>query len=90
MLHDLAEDYHISPSEIAEIFQLTPWETKALSALTRHPSITYRDYIDGIVRLTGIGGECAQSIKIADLQDNLSRCRESLKRRYLDALEALG
>lgn len=55
--------------------------------LSRKPEEIYVEYIEKIKQ-----NKWARNVKVADITDNLSRpgCSESLRKRYLKALEILG
>lgn len=89
LLHDLVEDYPISLEQTVELFRLSDWEAEALKALTRSSGVVYTDYIQSIIELEGKPGKCAQTIKMADLEDSLNRCTDSLKKRYTRALRQM-
>jgi hypothetical protein len=72
-----------------------PFEVYAhVLLLTREADETYADYID---RIRGSGSAVAIAVKLADLRDNLARCRGDfggfikphLARRYTTAILAL-
>ena len=85
LFHDLLED---------TTWPLPGWmlpvEREAIALLTRR-SGTYREYISVIASATGITGEIARAVKIADLRDNLANSPpNSLRERYEEALAILA
>ena len=92
LLHDTVEDGHETLDGLLlrgytqEVVDLVRW-------LTKPEMISYRDWMTEIRRQAPID---ARIVKIADVEDNLSRIdnlpeaeRESLGRRYREALEIL-
>lgn len=95
-VHDLAEDTDLDPIDVADLvcgLSLNYMEQdhlgdeirKAVDAVTRRDGEVYADFIERI-RATS---DLAVAIKLADLRDNLSRCSESLAKRYRRAIERL-
>ena len=88
LLHDIVEDTYVTLTELREQ-GFPPAILDAVRALTKMPSETYFEYIEGIK-----SNPLALKVKLADLQDNLSPERrfpgdESLRERHLKALEIL-
>lgn len=86
VLHDTLEDRGTYP------LWLSGEEMEALRLLTRQKyNESYDMYIEEIVHSSGISGEIAKKVKIADLLDNMSRNPPArLKERYQDALRQLS
>ncbi len=95
-VHDLAEDTEMTVDVVADLVSatslnymeqeyLTDTIREALDAVTRREGEVYADFIERI-RATS---DLAVAVKLADLRDNLSRCSESLAKRYRRAIERL-
>lgn len=90
ILHDILEDKGATFFELESFLRSVNSEyiMRYVCAVTRLPEETYFTYIRGIKRVGGI----ALDVKRADLAVNLSRTetlKESLKQRYLKAIEIL-
>jgi len=88
--HDVLEDGVLSRAVLDVL--LDPHELAAVEILTRRDHVTYAEYIDTVCAASGIAGEMAREVKIADVRHNLSRLtpeRESLRPRYENALQKL-
>ena len=83
LLHDILEDTNTTPDELPEAAR------DDVLTLTRKDSETYFEYID---RVKNSGSVHAITVKIADLYDHLEQkdtLKDSLKDRYLKALDQL-
>lgn len=90
VLHDIVEDCHYPLSRIEELFGADIANT--VDHLTRREDETYSDYIKRCAR-----NPISRKIKIADLEDNLSRVNDlrvidpekadSLNKRYMKAMQ---
>lgn len=86
LLHDVFEDTQAQASILDDF----PEEIRdAVTAITRHPKESYGDYIKRLAL-----NEIAKNVKIADILEHLAPDRsgllsDSLKERYLKALEVL-
>jgi hypothetical protein len=76
LFHDSVEDGYL-PKIICKYW-------KSLDAITRITDEQYFKYIER-VKLNTV----AKNVKIADVTENLKRCPDSLKKRYLKALNKL-
>lgn len=93
ILHDVVEDSDVSFEVIRNLFG--PTIGQAVAYLTRLDDETHAEYIRIIAQAHGLPGEIARIVKRADLTHNLSEERrypgdESLRKRYIKALEVLG
>lgn len=90
VLHDAVEDTDLTLEYVRVRFGV--WVANTVDALTRRHDETYKEFIRRISK-----HEAATKIKIADLNDNLSRLvnlplseAAGLGIRYADALQVLG
>ncbi len=84
-LHDVLEDHAEYYTKVYGIVKAKTWPSVRL--VTRWKSMQYRKYIS---RLASSGDEIAIEVKLADLRDNLrDGCTESLRKRYILAIERL-
>lgn len=72
LFHDLVED------EYLHSFILKYWSS--LDAITRRKNEQYFDYINRVKQ-----NKSATKVKLADLNENIKRCSDSLKKRYIKA-----
>ena len=90
LLHDVVEDGRSTFDDLRNRFRLDAEQMAALDAITRRQGEQYFDYIRRCKQ-----NEMAKTVKLADLQDNLTRCvkdhphRWSLYRRYAKAYDIL-
>lgn len=97
LLHDVVEDTPITIEELKEKGGLTELQAQALHLVTRQKEETYRQFIDRIAIAGGEAGKIARQVKLADLQDNMTReelpeTKSMIENRYqpaYDRLEAL-
>ncbi len=87
LLHDVVEDTDATGVDIERGFGYLV--AQSVAALTRKPTITYKNYIRFLSRYPR-----ARIVKIADIEDNLFHClrdgdKESLVKRYAWALTYL-
>ena len=83
LLHDSLEDGYSNLQEIGINFHGQVMQD--VIELTRLPEEPYKDYI---ARVRRRGGR-ARRVKIADINENLQRCKPSLIERYVEALKML-
>lgn len=76
-LHDIVEDGYASFEELQQRFDLDNEQMAALDAITRRQGEQYFDYIQRVKQ-----NEMAKTVKLADLQDNISRCAKDLPNRW--------
>ena len=87
-LHDVLEDSEWSLTDLIES-GFNKFTVDAVEMLTRHPLVTYTEYIESVKHFGG----AAKAVKIADLEDHLAEVetlKPSLKRRYEKALAILS
>jgi (p)ppGpp synthase/HD superfamily hydrolase len=93
ILHDVVERSAITLDDLARA-GVQPDDLDAVDLLThRKEERSYAEYIERIAVATGRGGDIARAVKIADLQDKLSRLPVQSKHgasRYVSALARLG
>lgn len=77
ILHDIVEDGYATFEELRERFDLDAEQMAALDAITRRQGEKYFDYIQRVKQ-----NEMAKTVKLADLQDNISRCALDLNNRW--------
>jgi (p)ppGpp synthase/HD superfamily hydrolase len=93
LLHDVLEDTDLTADDLLEAG--VPNDViMAVLVLTRTKDKTYAAYINDVAAAQGEYGDLAREVKIADLRDNLRRCRTGgragLAKRYERALTTLG
>ena len=74
--HDLVEDGYVGRWACI-------WS--GLDAITRRKNEVYMDYINRVSR-----HQTAKKVKLADLDENINRCSESLAKRYIKAIHFLN
>lgn len=94
LLHDIVEDTEISIEDL-QAQGLTEVQAKALEAVTRNKNETYREFITRIAWTTGKAGRIARKVKLADLEDNMTRgelpeSKEMIAKRYQPAHDRLS
>lgn len=96
VLHDVAEDTAWEAPQIGSRLNLSRDETFALIFLRRRDDETYAEYIELLASdesAYAVAGDLAREVKVADLQDNLSRwvpeLGDDLRKRYERALARL-
>lgn len=77
LLHDIVEDGYATFEELRERFNLDAEQMAALDAITRRQGERYFDYIERCKQ-----NEMAKTVKLADLQHNVSRCANDLQNRW--------
>jgi (p)ppGpp synthase/HD superfamily hydrolase len=77
LLHDVVEDGYASFEDLQKSFDLDAEQMAALDAITRRHGERYFDYIDRCKQ-----NEMAKTVKLADLQHNISRCANDLPNRW--------
>lgn len=77
LLHDVIEDSYCTFEELRERFNLDPEQMAALDAITRREGERYFDYINRVKQ-----NEMAKTVKLADLQHNITRCANDLPNRW--------
>lgn len=102
-LHDVLEDNNRLDLDLEAMFDDGMWVENSVEALTRDPSDTYQEYIEGIrAGHSSTWTSEIREVKVADLRDNLGRipCKPhiqsnwirewfGLKRRYEKSLKIL-
>jgi (p)ppGpp synthase/HD superfamily hydrolase len=91
LLHDTLEDTNITADDLIHKFHIQEHIVNAVRILTHHPDVTYFEYIDSICTSQN---KLAIAVKIADLSDNLRKCKgdtkfKSLESRYKTALSII-
>ena len=76
LCHDLVEDGYL-PNFVCKYW-------KALNAITRRSNEQYFDYFLRVKR-----NKTAKNVKLKDLHENMLRCNDSLKKRYIKATTLL-
>ena len=76
LLHDIVEDGYATFEELQKRFNIDGEQMVALDAITRRDGERYFDYIKRCKQ-----NEMAKTVKLADLQDNISRCAKDLPNR---------
>jgi hypothetical protein len=71
-LHDVLEHSDTSPAEL-EAEGVTPVELQAIQLLTRHPDESFEAHTLRIAYAKGPAGRLARAVKLADIDDHLSR-----------------
>jgi (p)ppGpp synthase/HD superfamily hydrolase len=90
-LHDVLEDSDLTADDLLEM-GLSEVELEAVLLLTRPEDDPYDEYIERIVTAEGEAGHLARIVKMADLQNNLSRLtpeHEDRRERYENAIRRL-
>ena len=94
VLHDVCEDFGLSPDFLASEFDLNYGERHALELLTHDKNDPYVDYLN---RIRDSGNEIALYVKIVDVNHNLSRIdglpekdRDRLEKKYKNAITILN
>ena len=77
LLHDMVEDDYATFEELQQRFDLDAEQMAALDAITRRQGEQYFDYIKRVKQ-----NEMAKTVKLADLQHNISRCANDLPNRW--------
>lgn len=77
LLHDVVEDGYATFEELQQRFDLDAEQMAALDAITRRQGEQYFDYIKRVKQ-----NEMAKTVKLADLQHNISRCANDLLNRW--------
>jgi (p)ppGpp synthase/HD superfamily hydrolase len=77
LLHDVVEDGYASFEKLQKWFNLDAEQMSALDAITRRQGERYFDYIERCKQ-----NEMAKTVKLADLQHNISRCANDLPNRW--------
>lgn len=77
LLHDIVEDGYATFEELQQRFDLNAEQIDALKAITRRNEERYFDYIQRVKQ-----NRIAKIVKLADLQDNISRCAKDLPNRW--------
>lgn len=77
LLHDVVEDGYATFDELRERFNLDAGQMAALDAITRRIGEQYFDYIRRCKQ-----NEMAKTVKLADLQHNITRCADDLPNRW--------
>jgi hypothetical protein len=92
VLHDVVEDTAVDFEWVTADLGLEEWETHALYLLTRSEGIIYSHYIDRIRTADGPEGAAARVVKLADLNDNMTRGALGAGHldRYIKAQETLS
>lgn len=76
LLHDMVEDGYSTFEELRKRFFLNDEQMAALDAITRRQGEKYFDYIQRCKQ-----NEMAKTVKLADLQHNITRCANDLPNR---------
>lgn len=92
VLHDVLEDTEASEDYFAQYLDAADLE--ALLLVTRRPDESYREFVQRIATASGMAGDIASEVKVADIEDNLRRMPpedewNDLRARYVDALRYL-
>ena len=77
LLHDMVEDGYSTFEELRKRFFLNDEQMAALDAITRRQGEQYFDYIQRVKQ-----NEVAKTVKLADLQHNITRCANDLPNRW--------
>lgn len=77
LLHDMVEDGYSTFEELRKRFFLNDEQMAALDAITRRQGEKYFDYIQRVKQ-----NEMAKTVKLADLQHNITRCANDLPNRW--------
>jgi (p)ppGpp synthase/HD superfamily hydrolase len=77
LLHDIVEDGYATFGELQERFNLDNEQMATLDAITRREGEKYFDYIARCKQ-----NEMAKTVKLADLQHNITRCANDLQNRW--------
>ena len=76
-LHDIVEDGYATFEELQKRINLDDEQMAALDAITRRQGEQYFDYIHRVKQ-----NDIAKIVKLADLQDNITRCANDLPNRW--------
>lgn len=76
LLHDFVEDEYATFEDVQQRFNLNDEQMAALNAITRREGEKYFDYIKRVKQ-----NEMATTVKLADLQHNITRCVNDLPNR---------
>lgn len=76
-IHDVVEDGYATFEEVQQRFNLNDEQMAALDAITRRQGEKYFDYIARVKQ-----NEMATTVKLADLQHNITRCINDLPNRW--------
>ena len=90
-LHDVLEDSELTAEDLRAA-GLSEVELEAVLHLTKREGEPYEEYIERVATADGEAGELARKVKLADLQNNLSRLTpefEHMRERYEKALARL-
>jgi hypothetical protein len=79
-LHDILEHSDASVADL-EAAGVTPVELQAVKLLTRHPDESFEAHALRIAYARGPAGRLARVVKLADIDDHLSRGGRSASRR---------
>jgi hypothetical protein len=79
-LHDILEHSDASVADL-EAAGVTPVELEAVQLLTRHPDESFEAHTLRIAYATGPAGRLARMVKLADIDDHLSRGGNSASQR---------
>ena len=77
LLHDIVEDGYATFDELQKRFKLDAEQMAALDAITRRQGEQYFEYIQRVKQ-----NEMAKTVKLADLQHNITRCANDLPNRW--------
>lgn len=77
LLHDVVEDGYTTFENLQKMYDLDAEQMDALDAITRRNGERYFDYIQRVKQ-----NRIAKIVKLADLQDNISRCAKDLPNRW--------
>ena len=77
LLHDVVEDGYVTFDELRNRFNLDAGQMAALDAISRRKGEQYFDYIKRCKQ-----NEMAKTVKLADLQHNITRCANDLPNRW--------
>lgn len=91
LLHDTLEDTNITADDLIHTFHIQKHIVNAVLTLTHRPDATYFEYINSICASQN---KLAIAVKIADISDNLRKCKgdtkfKSLESRYKTALSTI-
>lgn len=91
LLHDTLEDTDITADDLIHKFHIPERIVNTVRILTHRSDATYFEYIDSICTSQN---KLAIAVKIADLSDNLRKCKgdtkfKSLESRYKTALSTI-
>ncbi len=77
LLHDIVEEGRSTFDDLRNRFRLDAEQMAALDAITRRQGEQYFDYIRRCKQ-----NEMAKTVKLADLQHNITRCAKDLPSRW--------